>query len=93
MLSIKKEKVSYWVRTELKELQKRCKKLRAIYIDRIQRWAKNQINSAKSSRKIADKINSILLKRGEHDKRGKQIIVHYTTVTGSRHFAFAQDTA
>ena len=25
-------------------------------------------------------INSILLKRGEHDKRGNQITIHYTTV-------------
>ena len=83
MLSINKEKVRYWARTELKESQKRCKKLSAIYIDRIQRWAKNQVTSAKSSRKIADMINSILLKRGEHDKRGKQITVHYTIVNNN----------
>ena len=37
-------------------------------------------SSAKSSRKIEDIINSVLVKRGKLDKRGKQINVQYTTV-------------
>ena len=80
MLNIKKEKVSYWARTELRTTQKRCKKLNDMYINRIQRWAKNQVTSSKSSRKIVNMINSVLVKRGEVDKKGKQISVHFTTV-------------
>jgi len=80
MLDIKKEKVSYWARTDIKTTHKRRKKLNDIYINRIQRWAKNQVTSSRSSRKIADMINSVLLKKGELDKKGKPISVHYTTV-------------
>ena len=32
------------------------------------------------SRKIANKINSVLRKRNEVDKKGKSITVHYTTI-------------
>ena len=69
MLNIKKEKVSYWARAELRTTQKRCKKLNNMYINRIQRQAKNQVTGSKSSRKIVDMINSAFVKRGEVDKK------------------------
>ena len=78
LLKLKKEKVSYWARTEIKDSQKKSKKLKDI--DRIKRWAKNQVTSKRSSRKIASMINSVLVKRKELDSKGKQISVHFTTV-------------
>ena len=80
ILGIKKEKVSYWARHDLKDSQKKCKKLKGIYIRAIQRWANNKVTSSMSSRKIAGKINSILKKRKEVDIKGKPITVHFTTV-------------
>ena len=80
ILGIKKEKVSYWARHDLKDSQKKCKKLKDIYIRAIQRWANNKVTSSMSSRKIASKINSILKKRKEVDRKGKPITVHFTTV-------------
>ena len=80
ILGIKKEKVSYWARHDLKNSQKKCKKLKDIYIRAIQRWANNKVTSSMSSRKIASKINSILKKRKEVDRKGKPITVHFTTV-------------
>ena len=80
ILDIKKEKVSYWARHDLRTSQKKCKKLKEIYIKTIQRWANNKVTSSMSSRKIATKINSVLSKRNEVDKNGKPITVHFTTV-------------
>ena len=83
LLGIKKEKVSYWARTEIKDHQQKPKKLKEIkeiYIDKIIKWANNKVTSLRSSRKIANMINSILLKRKEVDKKGNQITVHYTTL-------------
>ena len=41
-----------------------------------------------SSRKIANKINNLLIKRNEVDKNGKQLTIHYTTVNNylKQHF-------
>ena len=80
LLGFKKEKVSYWSRTELKESQHKPKKLNEKYIKTIQRWALNKTTSQRSSRKIATMINSILAKRKEFDSKGRQITIHYTTV-------------
>ena len=74
LLKLKKEKVSYWVRIEIKDSQKKSKKLKDIYIDRLKRWTKNQVTSKRSSRKIASMINSVLMKRKELDS------VHFTMV-------------
>ena len=79
ILDIKKEKVSYWARHDLRTSQKKCKKLKDIYIQAIQRWANNKVTRSMSSRKIATKINSVLSKRNEVDKNGKPITVHFTT--------------
>ena len=80
LLGIKKEKVSYWSRHEIKERQFKPKKLKDIYIKAIQKWAKDKTTSQRSSRTIARMINSTLEKRNEVDKKGRQISVHYTTV-------------
>ena len=80
LLGIKKEKVGYWAGFNLGTQQEKSKKLKDIYIQSIQRWATNKTTSSKSSRTIASKINYVLRKRNEVDKRGKPITVHYTTV-------------
>ena len=80
ILKIKKEKVSYWARHELRTTQEKKKKLKDIYINIIKRWANNKTTSAMSSRKIACKINSVLKKRNEFNKNGKKLLVHFTTV-------------
>ena len=63
LLDIKKEKVSYWARHEIKTSQRKSKKLNDIYIHTITRWANNKATSAMSSRKIANKINSLFIKK------------------------------
>ena len=80
ILKIKKEKVSYWSRHELRTTQENKKKLKDIYINDIKRWANNKTTSAMSSSKIACKINSVLKKRNEFNKNGKPLSVHFTTV-------------
>ena len=72
--------MSYWSRHELKKSQNKPKKLKDIYIKTIQRWAKDKVTSQRSSRKIANMINDLLLKRNELDQKGRQLSVHYTTV-------------
>ena len=80
LLKIKKEKVSYWARPELRTSQKKKKKLNDIYLDVIKRWANNKTTSAMSSRKIANKINSVLRSRNELNKKGKPLSINFTTV-------------
>ena len=80
LLDIKKEKVRYWARHEIKTSQRKSKKLNDIYIHTITRWANNKATSAMSSRKIANKINTLLIKKKELDKNAKQLTIHYTTV-------------
>ena len=80
LLDIKKEKVSYWARYEIKNSQRKSKMINDIYINTITRWANNKVTSVISSRKIANKINSLFIKKKELDKNGKQLTIHYTTV-------------
>ena len=75
-----KEKGELLGKDGIKDNTKEMQEAEYMYINKIQRWAKNQVTSSKSSRKIADMINSVLVKRGEVDKKGKQISVHFTTV-------------
>ena len=69
LLGIKKEKVSYWSRHEIKENQYKRKKLKDIYIETIRRWANDKATSQRSSRKIANMINSLLLKKTKSIKK------------------------
>ena len=69
-MGINKEKVSYRSRIGIKDNQQKSKKIKEIYIDKIQKWANNKIASLRIFRKIANIINSILLKRKEVDKKG-----------------------
>ena len=71
VLHLKRAKVNYWAKTELKESQSKKKKLNDIYIERIKRWANNQTTSRRSSRIICGMINSILEKRNGKDKKWK----------------------
>ena len=80
ILKLKRAKVNYWAKTEIKESQSKKKKLNAIYMERIKRWANNKTTSARSSRIISGMINSILEKRNEKDKNGKQMTIHHTTI-------------
>ena len=70
--NLKRAKVNYWTKMELKESQSKKKKLNDIYMDRIKRWAINQTTSTRSSRTISVMINSVLEKRNEKDKKGKK---------------------
>ena len=79
-LGIKRKKVNYWARNNLRELKEKSKKLKNIYIQTIQRWTTDETNSSMSSKKISSKINSVLRKRNEVDKRGKSITIHYSIV-------------
>ena len=73
LLGIKKEKVWYWAKTEIKEFQIKKKKLKDIYIQAIQKWANNKVTSQKSSRKIAAMINSVVANLKEIDKNGRPL--------------------
>ena len=88
LLNIKKEKVSYWARHEIKNSQRKSKKLKDIYIDTIKKWANNKVTSAMSLRKIGNTINNLLIKRNEVYKNGKQLTIHYTMVNNylKQHF-------
>ena len=62
LLDIKKEKINYWARHEIKTSQRKSKMINDIYTNTITRWANNKVTSVISSRKIANKINSLLIK-------------------------------
>ena len=77
LLGLKKEKVYYWAKTEIKFSQRKPKDS---YIEKILKWAKNKVTSQRSSRKIANMINSVLNKLNEVDRKGRPVTAHYTTV-------------
>ena len=56
------------------------RKLKDIYLYRIFRWAKNKPTSSMSCRTMAQKINSVLEKRNEVDKKGNIISVTYKII-------------
>ena len=56
-LHINKQRVNYWVKTSIKTVQYRKKKLPQKYIDKIISLARNQTTSSMSSRKIASLMN------------------------------------
>ena len=80
LLNLKRAKVNYWSKVEIKERQFKKKKLKDEYIKKIQKWATNKTTSLRSSRKISYMINSVLEKKGEVDKKGKKLSIHFTTV-------------
>ena len=81
LLNFHKTKVSYWAKTEIKDEQKRRKKLDKKYVDRIIDLAKNKTTSAMGTRKIAAIINAELEKEGVVDKNNKPIYIHHVTVS------------
>ena len=80
LLHLKKQKVSYWANTELKNTQKRRKKLNEIFVTKIRELARNKTTSAMSSRKIAAIINQELEKENVLDKNNKPLTIHHGTV-------------
>ena len=83
ILKLKKQKVSYWaIKVKQNRIQnkKRKKKLKDIYLSRIIKWAKNKTTSTMSCRIISAKINSILDKRNEVDKRNRPLSISYRTI-------------
>ena len=80
LLGIKKEKVSNWSQTEIKDHQQKPKKLKDICINKVYKLDNNEVTNLRSSRKIANTINSVLKKIKKIDKNCNQISVHYTTV-------------
>ena len=56
-LNITKQRVNYWVKTSIKTVQYRKKKLPQKYIDKIISLARNQTTSSMSSRKITSLMN------------------------------------
>ena len=80
LLKIKKQKVSYWAKTEIKKSQKKKKKLDDIFIEKIVNLAKNKTTSVMSSRKIASLINSQLENENIVDRNNKPLSVHFTTI-------------
>ena len=80
VLNLSKQKVNYWSKHQIKTSVVRKRKLKDIYLNRIISWAKNKPTSSMSCRTIAQKINSILEKRNELDKKGNIISITYKTV-------------
>ena len=80
VLNLSKQKVSYWSKHQIKTSIIRKRKLKDIYLNRIIRWVKNKPTSSMCFRTIAQKINSVLEKRNEVDKKGNIISVTYKTV-------------
>ena len=80
MLNLSKQKVHYWAKTEIKTVQKRRKKFRNFYVDKILKLAKNKTTSQMSSKKIAAVLNSVFQKRKELAPNGKQLSIHFNTV-------------
>ena len=54
--------------------------LRDIYINSIKRWANNKVKNSMISRKLADKINRLLIKKRKVVKKEKQISLNFTKV-------------
>ena len=60
LLGLKKQKVSYWSKHEIKHIQTRRKKLSKTYINKICKLAKDKTTSDMGSKKIANIINESL---------------------------------
>ena len=69
LLGIKKEKVIYWSRHEIKEHQYKLKILKDAYLHAMPRWSNDKSTSQRSSRKIANMIISLILKKTKWIKK------------------------
>jgi len=69
LLGIKKEKVIYWSRHEIKEHQNKLKILKDTYLHAMPRWSNDKSTSQRSSRKIANMIISLILKKAKWIKK------------------------
>ena len=74
--------IGFWgfKKTEIKQKQKRRRKLNDELVQKIREMAKNKTTSAMSSRKIASIINSELEKENIVDKNNKPLSIHHCTI-------------
>ena len=77
LLGIKKQKVSYWSKHEIKVTQSRRKKLLRTYISKICRMAKDKTTSDMGSKKISYLINEQLQRNKVLDSKGKILSVSF----------------
>ena len=80
MLGISKQKVNYWLKTEIKTEVKRKTKLDEEEIKTIVKMAENKPTSEMGSRKIAEIMNEELKKKGK--TIGKSAICNYLKKNG-----------
>ena len=80
LLGLKKQKVSYWTKHEIKTIQTRRKKLSRTYINKICKLVKDKTTSDMGSKKIANIINDILKNKKIMDSYGKIISISFKTV-------------
>ena len=71
LLNLKRAKVNYWSKVEIKDRQFKKKKLNDQYIKAIQKWANNKTTSFRSSRKISVMINNVLEKKEKRTRMEK----------------------
>ena len=76
-LHISKQRVNYWVKTPIKQVQFRKKKLEKKYIDKIISLARDQTTSSMSSRKIASLMNEEFKKNNQDIKISKDSVNRY----------------
>ena len=80
LLGLKKQKVSYWSKHDIKTIQTRRKKLSRTYINKICKLAKDKATSDMGSKKIANIINEILRSKNVLDSNGKILSISFKTV-------------
>ena len=77
-LGLKKQKVSYWAKTPIKNEIIRSTKLDEKYKKRIVELAEDKLTSDMGSRKIAEIINKELKENNVRDSRGNIITIEKT---------------
>ena len=80
LLGLRRQKVNYWSKKDPTAGIKRKKKFSQFFVDKIVRLAKNKPTSSMSCRKIANIINSALIKKRIKSK-GKQMKISFKTVS------------
>ena len=80
MLGLKKQKVSYWAKTPIKNEIIRRTKLDEKYKKRIVELAEDKLTSDMGSRKIAEIINRELKNNNIRDSKGRTLTIEKTAV-------------
>ena len=94
-LNITKQRVNYWVKTSIKTVQYRKKKLPQKYIDKIISLARKQTTSSMSSRKITSLMNEEFKRDNLNITISKESVNWYLKAEfkeNSKSFSFNQQT-